>query len=55
MFSKDNRLTAAVSWPLQLAHTVVGLAEVGPDHARVGPEGGVLRELGEELNAALHE
>lgn len=48
-------LTAAVSWPLQLADTVVGLAEVGPDHARVGPGGRVLRELGEELNAALYE
>lgn len=52
----DKLLTPAVCCELQLlAHAVVGLAEVGPDQAGVGPGGRVLRELAEELNAALYE
>lgn len=52
----DNFLTPAVCCGLQLlARAVVGLAEVGPDQAGVGPGGCVLRELAEELNAALYE
>lgn len=38
-----------------LAVGVVGLAEVGPDHAGVGPGRCVLRELGQELDAGLDE
>lgn len=49
-------MRACRSLPLRLAAVgEVGLAEVGPDHAGVGPGGCVLRELGEELDAALDE
>lgn len=39
---------------LQRAASVVGLAEVGSDHAGVGPGGCVLPEVGQKLDAALY-
>lgn len=48
-------VTVTVAQPLLLVGSVAGSAEVGPDDAGVGPVGRVLRELRQELDAALDE
>lgn len=49
---RDLVFTAAAPRELR---TLPRVAEVGPDHAGVGPGRGLPSELGGQLNAALHE
>lgn len=47
--------TGVVCGSLRLAVSVTGLAEVGPDHAGVGPSCCTLGKLVQELDATLDE
>lgn len=55
LLDKAALLTVVVPCSLRLAEGVVGMTEVGSDHAGVGPGGCVLSELGQELDATLDE